>query len=50
MLIKDINLKKEDIRNILEKYNENYNEYILRKNILLRATSRCESMSDETLI
>lgn len=50
MLIKDINLTKNDIKNIIDKYNLEYNEYISRKNILLRAVNRCDNKSKETLI
>lgn len=50
MLIKDIKLSKEDIKNTINKYNAEYSEYISRKNILLRAVGRCENKSKETLI
>lgn len=50
MLIKDIKLSKEDIKNIIDKYNLEYGAYISRKNILLRTVGRCENKSKETLI
>lgn len=50
MFIKDIDLTKEDIRNIIQKHNEEYFEYDSRKNVLLRAVSRCENKYEDTLI
>lgn len=50
MLIKDVYLTSEEIKKIVAKYNAEYNEYISRKNVLLRAINRCENKSNETLI
>lgn len=50
MLIKNIQLTTSDIKKIVDNYNWEFNEYISRKNILLRTISRCENKSKETLI
>lgn len=50
MLIKDINLNTKEIKNMIDKYNLEYNEYISRKNTLLRTIGRCENKFNDSLI
>lgn len=50
MLVKDIKLSKDDIKKAINKFNEEYPEYISRKNLMMRAIARCSNKSDETLI
>lgn len=50
MLVKEINLSKSEIKEMIDKYKKDYNENMSRKNILMRAIARCSNQSDETLI
>ena len=50
MLIKDVKLTKENIKDMINNYNENYDKVILRKNVIIRAVAGCSSKSDKTLI